>query len=233
MNFSDKLIPGKLIKRYKRFLADVELKDGTIVTAHCPNSGRMTLCQGEGWDVLLSPANNPKRKLQYTWELVHNGVCWICVNTQRANEVAFEAVSQGQIPELCGYENIDREKKYGKNSRIDILLSNDKELCYVEVKSVTLTDEGKYTFPDAPTERGRKHLDELVDMKKEGHRAVMLFIVMRSDAKGFEPAAHIDPKYATKLKEAKKAGVEVLVYGTDITKLGIKLIVNKRVTYEN
>ncbi|MCM8528872.1 MAG: DNA/RNA nuclease SfsA [Lentisphaeraceae bacterium] len=221
MNFDTELIPGKLIKRYKRFLADVELEDGSVVTAHCPNSGRMTECQGEGWKVLLSPANNPKRKLQYTWELVHNGVCWICVNTQRANEVAFEAVSKNQIPKLSSYENIEREKKYGKNSRIDILLSKPGELCYVEIKSVTLTHQGQYTFPDAPTERGRKHLDELMDMKKEGHRAVMLFIVMRSDAKGFKAADHIDSKYAEKLKEAQKAGVEVLVYNTSINEKSI------------
>ena len=221
MDFSRNLIPGKLIKRYKRFLADVELEDGSIVTAHCPNSGRMTQCQDKGWKALLSPANNPNRKLKFTWELVHNDECWICVNTQRANEVAFEAVSQNLIAELNGYEKIEREKKYGKNSRIDILLSNQNELCYVEVKSVTLTHEGKYTFPDAPTERGRKHLDELMAMKKQGHRAVMLFILMRSDGKGFEPAAHIDPKYSDKLEEAEKAGVEVLVYNTTINESSI------------
>lgn len=223
MKFNQKLIPGKLIKRYKRFLADVELADGTVVTAHCPNSGRMTLCQGPGWDVLLSPANTPKRKLQYTWELVHNGQCWICVNTQRANEVAFEAVSNNKIIELSTYELIEREKKYGRNSRIDLLLSKPNELCYVEVKSVTLTNNGKFTFPDAPTARGRKHLEELMEMKKLGHRAVMLFIVMRSDGKGFEAAAHIDPEYAQMLKEAKKAGVEILVYGTEINEFGISV----------
>jgi len=223
MQFEHKLISGKLIKRYKRFLADVKLEDGTEVTAHCPNSGRMTQCQGEDWHVLLSPANNPKRKLKYTWELVHNGKCWICVNTQRANEVAYEAVSENKISELNGYEKIDRERKYGKNSRIDILLSNPGELCYVEVKSVTLTHNSKFSFPDAPTERGRKHLDELMEMKKQGHRAVMLFVVMRSDGKGFEAAAHIDPKYADKLDLAQKAGVEVLVYGTTICETGISI----------
>ena len=221
MQFPEKLIPGTLIKRYKRFLADVELSDGSIVTAHCPNSGRMTQCQEEGWKVLLSPANNPNRKLKYTWELVHNGQCWICVNTQRANEVSFEAVTGNQIPELSGYEKIEREKKYGEKSRIDILLSNDDELCYVEVKSVTLTNEGKYTFPDAPTERGQKHLDELMEMEKQGHRAVMLFILMRSDAQKFEAAKHIDPVYAEKLADAKNAGVEVLVYNTTIVESSI------------
>ena len=226
MNFETDLIPGKLIKRYKRFLADVELEDGTVITAHCPNSGRMTECQGEDWKALLSPAKNPNRKLKYTWELVHNGKCWICVNTQRANEVAYEAVCNDQIPELAGYSDIEREKKYGTNSRIDILLREADRLCYVEVKSVTFTHAGKYTFPDAPTERGRKHLDELIDMKNMGHRAVMLFIVMRSDALGFKAADHIDPEYAVKLEAAKKAGVEVLVYNTSINENSI--IIGKR-----
>lgn len=217
MIFKDKLIPGKLIKRYKRFLADVELENGEIVTAHCANSGRMTECQGENWPVLLSPQNKPERKLKFTWELVHNGQCWICVNTQHANEVAFEAIKNGFIPELAGYDTFEREKKYGKNSRIDILLSKADEKCYVEVKSVTLTHEGCYSFPDAPTERGRKHLDELIEMKKEGHRAVMLFKLMRSDSNGFRTAEHIDPLYTEKLISAKEKGVEILVYGTEIT----------------
>jgi len=223
MKFDKKLLRGKLLKRYKRFLADVELEDGELVTAHCANSGRMTDCQGDGWPVLLTPHNNPKRKLQYTWELVFNGECWICVNTNRANEVAFEAVSEGNIPELCGYQKIEREKKYGKSSRIDLLLRNDEEACYVEVKSVSLTSDQKYVFPDAPTERGRKHLDELMLMYGEGHRAVMLFMLMRSDASGFKAADFIDPKYAAKLQEAQNAGVEVLVYNCHIDEEGIKI----------
>ncbi|MCH2207205.1 MAG: DNA/RNA nuclease SfsA [Lentisphaerales bacterium] len=212
------LTKGKLLKRYKRFLADVELEDGTIITAHCPNSGRMTQCQSEGWPVLLSYHDNPKRKLKYTWELVHNGKTWICINTQRANEVAFEAVSQSLIPELTGYAKIERERKYGKSSRIDLLLSNNDELCYVEVKSVTLlNDQGEYCFPDAPTERGRKHLEELVSMKQQGHRAVMLFIIMRNDGCGFKPAGHIDTAYAAKLEWAKENGVEIFTQQTQIT----------------
>ena len=211
------------MRRYKRFLADVELDDGEIITAHCANSGRMTDCQGDGWAVLLMPHNNPKRKLQYTWELVFNGQCWICVNTNRANEVAFEAVANDKIPELCGYEKLEREKKYGKNSRIDLLLQNENELCYVEVKSVSLTANDAYVFPDAPTERGRKHLDELMLMREQGHRAVMLFMLMRSDACGFRAADFIDPKYAEKLEEARQAGVEILVYNSKIDEHGITI----------
>ena len=224
MKFPSKLISGKLIKRYKRFLADVELANGELVTAHCPNSGRMTKCQGEGWPVLLSyHGENAKRKLKYTWELVHNGECWICVNTQRANEVAYEAVCEGQISELANYDLVEREKKYAERSRIDLLLRRGDEKCYVEVKSVSLTEDGRYVFPDAPTERGRKHLDDLLKMKNEGHRAVMLFVLMRSDGSGFSPAAQIDAKYAEKLKAVHQSGVEVLVYGTKIDEAGICL----------
>ena len=210
MDFPE-LVKGKLIKRYKRFLADIELENGSIITAHCPNSGRMTQCQSKNWPVLLSYHNSPKRRLKYTWELVHNGTCWICINTHRANEIAYEALINGKIPDLNGYEKIERERKYGKSSRIDLLLSKQNECCYVEVKSVTLlNDDGYYCFPDAPTERGRKHLDELIEMKKQGHRAVMLFIIMRSDGKGFKPATHIDPEYATKLNTAADFGVEII-----------------------
>ena len=219
MKFSKPLLSGKLIKRYKRFLADIQLDDGRLITAHCPNSGRMTQCQGEGWPVLVTSHNNPKRKLQFTWEMVHNGKSWICINTQRANEIAHEALLNKQIPELAEYENIEKEKKYGKNSKIDFLLSSQNELCYVEVKSVTLTNsKGQFCFPDAPTERGRKHLDELVQMKEEGHRAVMLYIVNREDGKGFTIANFIDPDYGKKLNWAAQNGVEVLVYATKISK---------------
>ena len=223
MKFEKKLLEGKLLRRYKRFLADVELANGENITAHCANSGRMTACQGEGWPVLLTTHNNPKRKLQFTWELVHNGKCWICVNTNRANEVAFEAVSAGDISSLQGYDTVEREKKYGKNSRIDLLLKKADELCYVEVKSVSLVHEGRYVFPDAPTERGRKHLDELMLMLEQGHRAVMLFVLMRSDGDKFKAADFIDPQYAIKLAEAKQRGVEVLVYNTAISPDGIVL----------
>ena len=131
MIFDQPLLFGTLIKRYKRFLADVELDDGSIITAHCPNTGRMTTCAEPGWRVALSDSQNPKRKYPFTLELVHNGTCWICVNTGRANQIAVEAVSKGWIPELSGYAEVLREKKFG-NSRFDLLLKNgDDDLCYV------------------------------------------------------------------------------------------------------
>lgn len=224
MLFKQTLIPGKLVKRYKRFLADMELEDGTIVTAHCPNSGSMKTCATPGWEVRLSRADNPKRKLKYTWEMVHNDRCWIGINTHRANHLAREAIEKGWIPELAGYDKLEAEKKYGQNSRIDILLSSAEKKCYVEVKNVTLVEaDGFYKFPDAVTSRGLKHLNELSDMVKQGHRAVMLFCIQRSDGTKFRPAMEIDAKYAATLKEVYRDGVEVLAYRARITPETIEL----------
>jgi sugar fermentation stimulation protein A len=200
---------GTLIRRYKRFLADVELDDGSTITAHCPNTGRMTTCAEPGWRVALSDSGNPKRKYRYTWELAHNGSCWICVNTGRANQVAFEAISEGIVPAFKGYAEVLREQRFG-NSRFDLLLRNGDDLCYIEVKNVTLlADDGCYAFPDAVTERGRKHLNELVEVVKAGHRAAMLYVIPRSDGTAFRAAHEIDPDYASALKMAVAAGVEV------------------------
>jgi sugar fermentation stimulation protein A len=224
MQFAQPLLTGTLIKRYKRFLADVELEDGSVVTAHCPNSGSMKTCAEPGWAVRLSRANNPKRKLKYTWELVHNGVCWIGINTHLANKLTVEAIEKGWIPELGGYHTLRTEVKYGQNSRVDILLESESERCYVEVKNVTLVEaDGVYRFPDAVTKRGLKHLHELREMKRQGHRAVMLFAIQRSDGSHFEPAAGIDPEYARALKQAHAAGVEILPYRAETDPKHIEL----------
>ncbi len=221
----ENLTTGKFIKRYKRFMVDVCLDNGEIITAHCPNSGRMTGCYSEGCKVMLSYHDNPKRKFKYTLELTSNEQTWIVSNTNRANELAYDAIVNGSIPELAGYQNYRREVKYGKSSRIDILGESENENCWIEVKSVTmLTDSGHYCFPDAPTARGQKHLCELMEMKRQGDRAVMLFIVMREDGDGtFTPADFVDPKYAVLLKEAIDAGVEVLVYKSKITYNSIEI----------
>ena len=224
MKFDKPLIEGILLKRYKRFLADIKLNNGQYTTAHCPNSGSMKTCKEPGWKVLVSESNNPNRKLKYTWEMVHNGKCWIGINTQIPNKVAREAIQNGVVPELIGYDKIQSEVKYGKNSRIDILLSGNKGTCYVEVKNVTLVEaDGYYKFPDAVTERGRKHLYELLEMVKTGHRAAMLYVVQRSDGTTFKPADHIDPEYASALKEVHQQGVEILVYQADVSPAEIKL----------
>lgn len=226
MKFKTPLIPGKLIKRYKRFLTDVELENGEVVVAHCANSGSMLSVVDPGANVWLSPANDPKRKLKYTWELIQINDAMVGINTQHPNRVVADAIEAGKIPELAGYANLRREVKYGKNSRIDILLegegaSQGKGMCYVEVKNTTmrrdLSPGAPAEFPDSVTARGAKHLDELSDMVREGHRAVMFYLVQRDDANAFTVAADIDPTYAERLKCAMKAGVEVLAYTCRVT----------------
>ncbi len=221
MKFSPPLIGGELIRRYKRFLADVRLPDGQEITAHCPNPGAMTGCAEPGWSVGLSHSADPKRKLPYTLEMVHNGQTWIGVNTHRANQIVAEALAQGQISELADYQRIQAEVRYGEKSRIDFLLSELQgntraQPAYVEVKSVTLRLGNRCAFPDSVTTRGRKHLEELTAMKAAGARAVMLFVVQRGDGEIFCPAAEIDPAYAQALKQASEQGVEVLVYRANL-----------------
>jgi len=218
-----KLTKGNLIKRYKRFLADVVLQTGETVTAHVPNSGAMTSCIEENCPVWLSFHDNPKRKLKYTLELTKINNQLICTNTSVANKIAIEAINDGTIKELQGYTNLRPEQKYGQNSRIDILLENEEQKCYVEVKSVTLKINDMLAFPDAITTRGTKHLQELLQMVKEGHRAVMLYVIQRTDKANFRLAKEIDKKYEETFKEVNKQGVEVLVYQSNITKKSINL----------
>ncbi len=231
MNFDLPLVSGVLIQRYKRFLADVKLDSGEYVTALCPNTGSMKTCKTPGWRVALSPADNPERKTRFTWEMIHNGICWIGINTHRANAIVAEGIISGAIPELGGYASLRREVKYGKNSRIDLLLEDGERLCYVEVKNVSLVEnDGHYQFPDAVTERGRKHLYELGEMVSQGHRAVMLFLIQRSDGHIFKPAKSIDPDYAAALVEAFKNGVEILPYRAEVSPEKIEIV--ERIGYE-
>ncbi|WP_339719259.1 DNA/RNA nuclease SfsA [uncultured Paraglaciecola sp.] len=220
MQFSSTLIQGTLVKRYKRFLADVQLPDGSIVIAHCPNTGAMTGCAEPGWKVWLSESNNPKRKLLYTWEVVlTEQQHWIGINTHRANVLVKEAILENQITELVGYENLQAEVKFGEeNSRIDFLLTDPQKVdCYVEVKSVTLLDDGTGYFPDAKTLRGQKHLRELSLIASQGKRAVLFFCVQHSGIQSVQVARHIDPDYAKELKQAMLNGVQVLCYGCEIS----------------
>lgn len=220
MKIEQKIYFGTLVKRYKRFLADVVLDDGTQVTVHCPNSGSMKGCAEPGYRVAVSDSENLKRKLRLTLEWVHNEKCWIGVNTHRSNDLVTEAVTQGQIKQLTGYSSLRREVKYGieKKSRIDLLLEDPiKGLCYVEVKNVSLvSSSGTYQFPDAITARGLKHINELLDVKRQGHRAVLIFVINRSDADIFEPAWEIDEKYSAALSDAVDQGLEVLAYQVKI-----------------
>lgn len=201
-----------LKKRYKRFLADVDLGNELIV-AHVPNTGSMTSCWEPDWKCAVSRSTNPTRKLPYTLELTHNGETWIGVNTANANKLVKLWLEQGLIPELQGYEVHFPERKIGE-SRVDFFLQGHSSQpdCYVEVKNVTLKLDGKAQFPDAVSERGQKHLRELTRLKQQGLRAVMLYVVQREDVSTFSPASSIDPRYAQLLKEAHQSGVEILVY---------------------
>lgn len=222
MKFPEKLTKGRLIKRYKRFLADVELEDGSIVVAHCANSGSMLGCKEPDSLVYLSPNQNPKAKLDWRWEMVEIDHGLVGINTSLPNRLVEQAIENGTIAELQGYGSMRREVKYGQNSRIDILLE-EPGLCYVEVKNVTLKIDEEAQFPDSVTVRGAKHLRELTQMVQDGHRAVMVYLVQRSDCGHFRPAAHIDPAYVNELQTAHKAGVEVLCYQCSLSPSAIEV----------
>ena len=219
MRFPDPLIRGRLLQRYKRFLADVELDDGSQVTAHCANPGSMLGLKEPGLEVWLSPARNPKRKLKYSWELLDVDGGLVGINTGLPNGLVEDAILDGGIAELAGYAALRREVKYGRNSRIDILLSDPgRPDCYVEVKNVHLMRQpGLAEFPDSVTARGTKHLVELGDMVAAGHRAVMVYLVQRGDCDRFRLARDIDPTYGEALDLARDQGVEAICYACRIS----------------
>lgn len=224
MRFPDPLARGTLIRRYKRFLADVRLEDGSEITAHVANPGGMIGLANPGIEVWLSPARNPARKLRWSWELARIGDGLVGVNTAWPNQIVAEAIEADRIPELTGYATQRREVKYGKNSRIDILLeSPDRPVCYVEIKNVHLKRDGGAEFPDAVTVRGTKHLGELAAMVAAGHRAVMFYLVQREDCADFSIAGDIDPTYNGAFGEALDKGVEALCYACRLTTEGIEV----------
>ena len=223
MQLPTPLYRGRLIRRYKRFLADVTLDDGQEVTAHCPNPGAMLGVSPPGAVVWLSKSDNPKRKLAYTFELIEIDGRLVGINTGHPNAIVAEAIAANKILALSGYASLRREVKYGENSRIDILLDDPaRGRCYVEIKNVHLKradgpNPGAAEFPDSVTTRGAKHLDELAAMVAEGHRAVMVYLVQRMDCTRFTLAADIDPGYDRAYQRARAAGVETLVLATNVT----------------
>lgn len=223
MRFATPLQEATLIKRYKRFLADAVLADGSVTTLHCPNTGSMLNCAKSGSRIWYSVADNAARKYPYTWEQVEVDGCHrVGINTGRANAIVKEALQNAVIPDLCGYAMLQSEVGYGsEGSRIDFLLSDGsgelQPFCYLEVKSVTLGQgNGLGAFPDAVTARGLKHLRELVAIRESGQRAVLLFCVQHTGITKVVPADHIDPVYGRALRDARAAGVEVLAWGCDV-----------------
>jgi sugar fermentation stimulation protein A len=226
MDFQTPLIRATLIRRYKRFLADVKLEDGREVTAHVANPGSMLGMKDEGMTVWLETNDDPNRKLKYSWKLAEVEGAVVVVDTAMANVVVAEALRARAIEPLAAYTSVRAEVKYGESSRIDFLLQDDGLLdCYVEVKSVTLSRmDGVAEFPDSVTKRGAKHLHELSAMVEQGYRAVMLYLVQRDDCKQFALAADIDPTYAAEVAAAREAGVEMLCYTTKPTPRGVNLV---------
>ncbi|MDC1142535.1 DNA/RNA nuclease SfsA [Planctomycetota bacterium] len=226
-----KIVKGTLIVRRNRFLADVRLEDGSELTAVCSNTGTMKSCNEPGRPVILSVSDNPKRKYAHSWELIKMGSTWVNVNTAVPNSAVEELILRDALPELMGYSFVRREVKYGREgrSRIDLLLTNDappkkrkkdpepgprcepngQPDCYVEVKNTSLRVDNYSAFPDAKTERGQKHLRELMDCVEQGYRAANVFFVGRTDTDIFRPADEVDPIYGKLLREAVEAGVEV------------------------
>ena len=226
MRFQTPLVPATLLKRYKRFLADIRLEDGREVTAHCPNPGSMMGLKEPGLRIWVEPNEDPRKKLKYGWRLTElPGGHWVGIDTSLPNRVVSEALAAGAIAELARYPQITPEVKYGQNSRVDFLLSGDGlPEAYVEVKNVTLRRAGDWAeFPDSVTARGAKHLDELSQMVRDGKRAVMLYLLQRTDCRRLKMAADLDPGYAAAFDAARAAGVEMICYGTDIGPEGVEI----------
>lgn len=221
VRFARPLVRARWVRRYKRFLIDVELEDGEVVTAHCPNPGRMTTAGGPGSELRLSVHDDPRRKLSRSLELVRLGRGWLLANPMRANALAEAALRHGLVTELSGYDSLRSEVRVREGTRLDFALERGHDRCLVEVKSVTLARDGVAAFPDAVTSRGARHLEVLGDHVERGERAVILYLVHRSDAGCFEPADDVDPEYGKKLREAVARGVEILVYQTRVGPRGL------------
>ncbi|MEJ2031848.1 MAG: DNA/RNA nuclease SfsA [Deltaproteobacteria bacterium] len=224
MVFDQGLQAGILLRRYKRFLAEVELPGGEVLTVHCPNSGSMQGCLAPGSPVMISRAANPARKYPYTLEMIRVDSTWVGINTGLTNRLVKEALLAGRIEEIGPLTGIESEVKVSDHSRLDFLCRQGKKRLYLEVKNCTLAMEGWALFPDAVTARGTKHLQELLALSRAGHGAAVLFCVQRADAERFRPAAHIDPLYAETLREVHRQGVLALAYRAAVSPERIKIV---------
>lgn len=224
MRFTSPLVQGTLIKRYKRFLADVRMDSGEIMTVHCPNTGTMLSCSAPDSRVGLSRSDNPQRKYPYTLEIVKNDSTWVGVNTARTNKLVVEALEQGHITEFPDIDTIKSEVRTSDHTRLDLQVIQGDSATFIEVKNCSLAIDGCAMFPDAVTTRGAKHLHELIRLTLEGHRACIFFLVQRMDAERFSPATHIDAIYGAALRQAAAAGVMVLVYQAEVSPQGIDVV---------
>jgi sugar fermentation stimulation protein A len=224
MKFTVPLQSAILLRRYKRFLADVQLEDGQAITVHCPNSGSMRGCSTPGSQVMLSHSSNPNRKYPHTLEMIREGTTWIGVNTMRTNGLVAEAIAGGRITEFQHMDSIRPEIKTSASTRLDLLLTKGRRAIYMEIKNCSLVEDGWAEFPDAVTTRGAKHLHELTDLVARGNEGVIFFCVQRMDADHFRPAVHIDPEYAKALQHAHRKGVQILVYQAEVSPEEIRIV---------
>jgi sugar fermentation stimulation protein A len=224
MQFTPPLVQGTLIKRYKRFLADVRLQSDEILTVHCPNTGTMLSCSTPGSRVYLSRSDNPKRKYPFTLEMVRDNSTWVGVNTSRTNKLVMEAIEKGKISEFQNFMAIKAEVKTSAHTRLDLQVSHGNSSTFIEIKNCSLAIDRCAMFPDTVTTRGAKHLHELIRLTTEGRSSCIFFLVQRMDADRFAPASQIDSIYTKTLKEAVKAGVMVLVYQAEVSPEGIDVI---------
>jgi len=223
MQFKQDLKSGILIRRYKRFLADVELLDGSTLTVHCPNTGSMLGCSEPGSPVMVSHSDNPGRKYPHTLEMVRAGSAWVGVNTSLTNKLVREALEKREVKEFGRLDSIVQEVKTSAHTRLDFVMEREGARIYMEVKNCSLAENRVAMFPDAVTARGTKHLHELAALKEQGHKAAVFFCVQRSDADCFMPAHHIDPVYAKTLANVMSKGVMILAYQADVSPREIKI----------
>lgn len=224
MQFTTPLVHGTLIKRYKRFLSDIRLTDGAVITAHCPNTGSMLSCSTPGSEVGLSISENPKRKYPHTLEMIKVNDTWVGVNTSLTNKLVIEAIKENRITEFAEFDTLQPEVSISKGTRLDLLVTRSGHPTYIEIKNCSLAENGRAMFPDAVTARGTKHLKELTSLCREGKGACIFYLVQRMDVDSFSPATHIDPTYGAVLQDAIAAGVMPLVYQAEVTPAGIQVV---------
>lgn len=219
--FDPPILAATFHARRKRFFADMTLADGSTVVAHCPNTGSMRSCLLPGASALIWDSRNPARKLRHSFKAIRIGEVWVGVDTLLPNRLVARAIREGEFPGFAGYDTIRPEAPMGASSRVDLLLGGPAGYCYVEVKNVTLVEEGLARFPDARTTRGQKHLEELIARVAEGHRAALVFVIQRADGRRFAPADDIDPEYGQWLRQAQRSGVELFALSAEVTPQGV------------